>query len=350
MRPPDLARTGADWKGATITAYRESVRDLYRRLRELGIDAPFVRSHVLPDWWRDELADTNANRALAEAYIAKQLGLKVEDLRDPAREIRLPALAGLRFKRYKNEIDDKVRVSALVAQRAAVALVRSIGDRIDPFQGTQTAAGIRAAILRRAGYVDLASLLQYCWDAGIPVVHLAHRPAGSKPFDGMAAFIGGRPIVILATGRDGPPWLAFHVAHELGHIMLGHVRPGAHALVDETLTGNSGNGTQEKEADRFACELLTGSPEPRLQDRRVRGAGLAVAAARSGPPLGIDPGVYALIYAKSNNRWPVAQSALVHLGLDAGGRKAIAEQLRRRTEDAELSETEERLLSVLEAA
>jgi hypothetical protein len=326
------------------------VRDLYRRLRELGIDAAFLRSYVLPDWWRDELADRDADRALAEAYIAKQLGFSVADLRDPAREIRLPALTSLRFKRHKNEVDDKVRVSALVAQRAAVALVRSLGDRIEPFQGTQAASGIRDAILRRAGYVDLASLLQFSWDAGIPVVHLAHRPAVSKPFDGIAAFIDGRPIVILATGRDGPPWLAFHVAHELGHIMLGHVRPGARALVDETLTGSPGDGTQEKEADRFACELLTGFPDPRLQDRRVTGARLAVVAAQSGPARGVDPGVYALIYAKSNNRWPVAQSALRHLGLDTGGQKAIVEQLRRRMEDADLSETEERLLSVLEAA
>jgi hypothetical protein len=334
----------------TIAAYRESVRDLYRRLGALGIDAPFLRSHLLPDWWRDELADSDANRALAEAFIAKQLGFKVEDLRDSARQLRLPALASLRFKRYKNEVDDKVRVSALVAQRAATALVRAIGDRIDSFQGGQAAAGIREAILRRAGYVDLASLLQFCWEAGIPVVHLAHRPAGSKPFDGMAAFIDGRPIIVLATGRDGPPWLAFHVAHELGHVMLGHVHPGTQALVDETLTGSAGGGTQEKEADRFALELLTGFPDPRMQDRRVTGARLAVIAAQSGPAQGVDPGVYALIYAKSTNRWPAAQIALGHLGLDTGGREAIAQQLRRRLEVADLSETEERLLTVLEAA
>lgn len=128
------------------------------------------------------------------------------------------------------------------------------------------------------------------------------------------------------------------------------MHPGAQALVDETLTGSAFAGTQEKEADRFALELLTGFPDPRMQDRRVTGARLAVIAAQSGPAQGVDPGVYALIYAKSTNRWPAAQIALGHLGLDTGGREAIAEQLRRRVEDADLSETEERLLSVLEAA
>lgn len=348
--PRSTVRCSSPRRRADLAAYRESVRDLYRRLRDLGIDARFIRSHVLPDWWRDELAGSDANRALAEAYIAKVLGFRVEDLRDSARELTLPALPSVRFKRYKGEVDDKVRISALVAQRAVAALARSTGHRLPAFEKLQTAGEIRAAILRRSEYVDLESLLLFCWEAGVPAIHLAHRPAGSKPFDGMAAFICGRPMVILATGRDGPPWLAFYVAHELGHIMLGHVRAGAHALVDETLTGSPGSGTQEREADRFACELLTGFPDPRLQDLKVTGPRLAVVAAQSGPARGVAPGVFALIYAKSNNQWPVAQSALRHLGLDTGGQKAIAEQLRRRMEDADLAETEERLLSVLEAA
>ncbi len=333
----------------TIAAYRESVRDLYQRLRRLGIDAGFVRSFVLPEWWQDELADVGANRALAEAYIAKQLGFSVDELRDAGRELRLPSLSAVRFKRYRNEVDDRVRVSALVAQRAAAALVRSAGGVLPPFEGPQSARQVREAILRRSRYVDLETLLDFCWGAGIPVLHLAHRPAGSKPFDGMAGFVDDRPLIVLATGRDSPPWLAFYVAHELGHIMVGHVRPGTQAWVDGTLTSTSGS-SPEREADRFACEVLTGFESPQIKDLRAGALQLAVVASRSGPPRGIDPGVYALIYAKSNNRWPAAQAALRHMGLDAGGQRQVAARLRSHLRDADLSESEERILSVLEAA
>ena len=291
-----------------------------------------------------------ANRALAEAYIARHLGFSVRDLRNRERPLSLPALTGVRFKRQRNEVDDRVRAAALVALRAARLVVTAVGGRLAPWSGQRTARAIRDDILRDSPYVDLDSLLHFCWRSGIVVIQLAHVPAGGKRFDGMAASIEGRPVIVLASGRDGPPWLAFHLAHELGHLMLGHVGPGSEALVDTSLEGEAGSGAREREADRFASEVLAGSAEPRLPDLKEDAAHLAATAVRSGPRRGIDPGVLVLIYARSNSRWPVAQTALKHLDLHSGGRKRIAEHLRRHLVDANLLDDDDRFLAVLSAA
>jgi hypothetical protein len=330
--------------------HRSSMRDLYDRLKERGFDPSYLRSFVLPEWWTDDMADTEANRALAEAFIAKQLGFSVQELRKPTRSLTLPSLTQLRFKRYKGQVDDKVRASALVAQRAAQAALRAMSDRLPPFQGSRTAVAIREEILRRSQYVGLDSLLSYCWESGIPVIRLTHVPASGKRFDGMATFVGDRPLIVLASGRDAPPWLAFHLAHELGHIVMGHVRPGGSGVIDWKLETETGRGADERSSDRFACEVLTGSPAPKIRDLRATAPRLAVIAASSGPKEGIDPGVLALIYGRSNNRWAVAQSALKHLERDAGGQAAVSKHLDRYLADATVSEADERLLQVLKAA
>jgi hypothetical protein len=336
-------------RGGLTIAYRASIRDLHARLSERGFDWRFIRSFILPEWWEDEMADHEADRALAEAYIARYLGFRAEELREPSRELTPPKLTEVRFKRYKNHVDQQVMTSAFLAQQIARTVVRNIEERLPCPELRQSAAAIRAAILRRHEYVDLNSLLDHAWRSGIPVLHLAHVPGKGKRFDGMAAFIGQRPVVILASGRNGPAWLAFHLAHELGHLLLGHVQPGG-ALLDETLASESGPSTHEKEADRFACEVLTGFAEPRIADLRAKGPRLAVVAAQIGPDQGIDPGVLALIYAKSNNRWPVAQNALKLLDLESGGPELVREHLHRHLNEADLSDSDRRFLSLLEAA
>ncbi len=295
------------------------------------------------------MADVEANRALAEIYIARQLGFSVEELRDRDRPLGRLAISGVRFKRYKNHVDDSVRASAAVAWRAAQVVVQSVGSNVPSFSGYRDAQDIRDSILRRKRYVDLESLLEFCWENGLLVLQLENTPAGSKRFGGMAAVIHQRPVIALASGRDGSPWLAFYLAHEIGHIMLKHVEPDTGALVDGRLEVAKGLNAAEQEADRYGCKVLTGDPDPSIPNLKIKGRQLAARAGVRGPVLGADPGVYALIYARSNNRWGVAQNALKALGLTSGGQDSIAEYLPRYLANADLSEGDERFLSVLRA-
>jgi hypothetical protein len=318
--------------------------DLYARLAAIGFDRDFVRSAILPEWWDDSLAEIPANRAFAENLLARSLCIPISDLSQPSADLRLPSLTHVKFKRYKNHVDERVAPAILVAQRAAKIVVDAIS--LPSFELTFDATTARQAILRRYRYVDLSSLLSFCWDHGIVVLHLAKAPKHSKRFDGLAMFCGDRPVLVLGTRRESPAWLAFYLAHELSHILRRHVTPGSPPLADSDLQSTS-TDRQEKEADASACELLTGVTHPKIPDLKYNALRLALAVAREGPVLGMDPGVMALIYGKSNDRWGVAQNALKHLSLASGAQEMIVEALRKRFNPEDLSESSERFLSVL---
>lgn len=53
---------------------------LYLRLEALGLDAEFVRSVVLPDWWDDEIAQNPAGYAQGLAIISRNLGIELRHL------------------------------------------------------------------------------------------------------------------------------------------------------------------------------------------------------------------------------------------------------------------------------
>jgi hypothetical protein len=271
--------------------------------------------------------------------------MSLRDLSEPSAELRLPSLSHVKLKRYKNHVDETVAPAIAVAQYAARIVVAAM-NHLPSFDLQCDATAVRQAILRRRRYVDLASLLEFCWDHGIVVLHLAKAPRNSKLFDGLAMFCEDRPVLFLGTRRDSPAWLAFYLAHELGHILRGHVTPGSPPLADSDLRSAS-TDRQEKEADASACELLTGFACPTMRDLRYNALKLALAVAQEGPNRGIDPGVMALIYAKSNDRWGVAQNALKHLSLDSGAHGMIAEALRKRFNPEDLPESSERFLAVL---
>ena len=293
------------------------------------------------------MAEIPANRALAEDAIARNLGVPLGALGDPSESLHLPSMAHVKFKRYKHQVDSKVAPAILIAQRVAKVVVESIDDALPPFNlNGESAATIRQRILRRHRYVDLESLLEACWELGVVVLHLVKTPQQSKRFDGLAMFCGERPVLVLGSRRDSPAWLAFHLAHECGHILAKHVTAGSPPLADSDLMSVS-TDQQEEEADRLGCEILTGEGNPRIQDLKFTGPKLALVASQYGPDRGIDPGVMTLIYGKSNDRWGVAQNALKFLSLDEGAHRAIFSALTKRFNPDDLSESAERFLTVL---
>lgn len=319
--------------------------DLYARLAVTGFDRSFVRDAILPEWWDDGLAAVPANRAFAEDLLARSLGMAVSDLSEPSVALHLPSHSHVKFKRFKNQKDEKVAPALLIAQRAARIVVGSL-TTLPPFSLNFDSVSVRQEILRNHRYVDLQSLLEFCWSRGVVVLHLAKAPRQSKLFDGLAMFCDERPVLVLGSRRDSPAWMAFDLAHEMAHIIRGHVTPGSPPLADSDLRFASMD-QQEKEADAAALELLTGFTKPKIRDLKHNAAKLAVMVAREGPSIGVDPGVMALIYGKSNDRWPVAQNALKHLSLSSGAHEMIAEALRKRFNPEDLSESSERFLSVL---
>jgi hypothetical protein len=322
--------------------------DIYRRLGAKGFDQAFVQDFVLPDWWENSLAAVPANRALAEGYISRDLGFAIADLREPSSELSMSLVGSRRFKRYKNEVDDYALAAAQVAQRAAKLVSTQLRD-LPPYKAGLDGRAVRKRILEKKPYVNLESLLDFCWDQGVIVFYLARIPKRSKPFSGMAMFCGKRPVIVLGSKRDSPAWTCFYLAHELAHILEGHVQPGLQPLADGgDLSGKSPElDEQENVADQVACEILTATRNPKPPLKRWNAEMLAHNARLIGPSHGVDPGVYALIYGKVNNRWPVAQNALKLVGKVTGACQLVSESLTKRLGDAELPEAAERFLDVL---
>lgn len=128
----------------------------------------------------------------------------------------------------------------------------------------------------------------------------------------MVVKVDGRFAILLGRDAGYPAPVAFTLAHELGHAMLGHLGE-APALVDLEDPAFARDGDdQEDEADRFALSLLTGSPEPAIETNltRFNAPTLAAAVLDAAARYAIEPGTLALCLGHQRKAWPVAMSAL----------------------------------------
>lgn len=118
-----------------------------------------------------------------------------------------------------------------------------------------------------------------------------------------------------------PPKLAYLVAHELGHIMSGHLDAAKNAvLVDDTLPVDeqqSFNDTDEIAADAFAMTALGGSALLALCRSLVgplySELTLAVAALRAAKGTEMEPGQVILGWGRLTENWKLTNMALKYL-------------------------------------
>ena len=322
------------------------IKTLYKRLNAIGFNRQFVQEYILPDWWDDTLSDVPSNLAIAELAIARHLGFRIDALHDPKVNLSLPPVGNFRLKRNKNVEVSEVHPSIVIASRAA-ELVASIAEQLPVPNLAQDAKAIRREILAKNKSVDLAGLVRECWSRGVVVLHIAKLPKGAKKFDGVAMFWRDRPVIVLASARKGPPWLAFHLAHEMGHLCSGHVKPGDPPLVDADISFVD-NDEQEQEANKFGCAVLTGPLTCQISGgEKLKGDILAEWAKKIGEQHGVDPGTVVLCSARETSNWGAAQLALKCLDRDEGAHAVIAAEFKKRLGGIELIDSTERFLGIL---
>jgi len=325
---------------------KSAMHPLYSRLKAQGFERQYVQAAMLPDWWEDALFDNPSNRLIAQMSIARYLGVRLQDLVSDTASIA-PPIQNVRLKRGKHAELTQVSGAVAAALQAARMTASLMKDRL-PFTGIRPALEIRNQLLTRPDCIwpDLSNLLDYCWQHGIGVIHVTRLPKapGTKKIAGLATFVGNRPVIVLCSGYDSPAWLAFHLAHELGHIMCQHVKPGDDALVDIKLEG-ANDEVHEHEADQYAFQVLTGHPNLHLIGPNHTGSTLANAAQRYGQQHRIHPGTVALIYGYGMKRIPVAQTALLAMGEDQGARDVLAQAFRNHIPLEDVSESIQRSLS-----
>lgn len=326
---------------------KSAMHPLYDRLRAQGFERQYVQAAILPDWWEDALFDNPSNRLAAQMSIARYLGVRLQDLVSATASIA-PPVQNVRLKRGNNAAIGDVMGAVTAALQAAKMTAALMKGRL-PFTGVRPALEIRNQLLARPDctWPDLPNLLDYCWQHGIGVIHVTRLPKvpKAKKIEGLATFVGDRPVIVLCSGRDSPAWLAFHLAHEVGHIMCGHVKPGDAPLVDIKLKGVNDEAA-EREADQYAFQVLTGHPDVQLDAGVGLTAPKLAKAARSfGEQHRIHPGTVALIYGYCQRRIPVALAALAAMRADQGARATLAESFRRNVPLDDVPENIQRSLS-----
>jgi len=310
---------------------------LFRRLKKVGYDQPFLRLAVLPDWWDDQLADNATAWAQMQLRVAQRLSLPLADLMDAAKPLSIAGTGKFRLKRAKTATQRAVVAPGMIAAHNAVHLVAPHLPEMPDLPANLTAAGLRQWVLNRNSTVDLGGLVEAGWIHGIAFFHFSPLP--TRKFAGMAYYEGDRPVVVLASGHDEPPRLAFHLAHEIGHVIRGHVKPGGPILAEASFD-SAGEDQDEREADMDALELLTGRKDHQLGPLYgMTALKLANESCREEQRSGIHAGTLALIYGKSAKRMPVAVNALKLMNMGSGARAIIAgalgRRLRGKTDDAD---------------
>jgi hypothetical protein len=283
---------------------------LRRKLKQSGLSDRIIEA-VWPDWWSAEANKSVSARTELCFAVARKLGLSPTSLLDERVEFVWRDRA--RFKH--------VTAETAAEQGALGSFGVSVGRYLLSMMSAEpplliAAADLRELILGGGGYVDLTSLLSTCWALGVPVIHLRIFPLRAKSMHAMIVRIDGRYAILLGKDSNYPAPAAFTLAHEIGHLMLGHLSDGA-AIVDLDDPGKEPqNGdAEELSADEYALTTLTGSPQPVIT---VQGDGfgarsLAAAVLEAGPAVRVEPGTLALCFAYQTRDWPTGMASLRHI-------------------------------------
>ena len=296
-----------------------TVKSAFESLQAAGYPRAFV-TKPLPEWWDNSLLKTSAGAFQFALILKQRLGLEVNFGQDGNLAIE-PRAAHANFKHLASTREEELNVAASLG----IALARlAVFATKRPYVGLPNDPASLYAMVRSItgrGHVDFEGLLALCWSHGIPVLFLKEMPRNTKRMTGMAVMADGRPAILLGFNYTHYSKQLFVLAHELAHILCGHVQNNG-ALIDEEIAdvseGLGGRAQirrdeQEREADIFALSLIrNGNLDVIKRMPRIAGSAavLAAEASRLGRETGIDPGHLILSYAKDQEDWMTANQAL----------------------------------------
>jgi hypothetical protein len=296
---------------------KDPMSQLYGRLGSIGFTRKYLREVALPEWWDDKIAHNPAGYSEGLLLLSKSLGLDLASLQNDALPVGFRNLGPCKFKKSATTEESELTTARSVATR--VAQIASSAELRPSVPLFDSAAQIRKVIFGAgARWIGLSQLADYCWSAGMPVLHITRLPPGSKKMDGLAWVDDGHRAIVVSKKIRFSAWLLFILAHEIGHIAKGHIARGG-ALVDEEVDRRS-TDQEETEANAFALELLTGLHETKVIAIGSRPTAMALvnAALEAGKTEKIDPGHLILnwAYQSGGDSFAIANAALAMLEPD----------------------------------
>jgi hypothetical protein len=277
-----------------------SEKRLRTQLRRAGIRKAAIDA-AWPRWWTEAAEASASARNELRFALSRALGLDPRALVGGDR-VAFAATVSARFKALTAAGAGEQDALASFGQ----SLARLLGAARPASPPARVAARrLRSFMLDHGIIPSFQSLVALCWSVGVPVVYPEVLPLDAKRMHAMAAGQEGRFAILIAVRDSLYAKAAFTVAHELGHIMLGHLGGAAAFLDQDDPFSGKTDEPEEDEANRFALELLTGRPSPIITSTTdtYNATELASAATLTGANEAIDPGTIALCDGFRTGDW-----------------------------------------------
>jgi Zn-dependent peptidase ImmA (M78 family) len=317
-----------------------SYTSLMRRLSRGGFDKAFVRPAILPDWWDESCTREPDLLPDLEIRVARFLGVPLASVRDPDVALSAPDYLGAKLRRTRSLDSRRLMPAIHAALQIGAAVSRCLRDSPEPIDVPPPEGLAWHEQLRGGpGAVTLDDILADLWRRGIPVVPIDLLPCPS--FQGMAATVAGRPVILLAHKHDEPGRVAFFVAHEVGHIAAGDCETDQPAIDEEDEIVD--DALMEEKADRYATNALVGGdsvPEVEGSDFRQ----LASNAARIERATGADASIAIFAWAARTRDYATATLAVRALYRGSGARRTLRQYFDRYVDVESATESDRALL------
>ncbi len=234
---------------------------IYNKISKNGFPLSYVKENALPSWWDEELDNKSMAVLECSGYIASRFGIDLESLLSKDEPLRFNLRYDTKFLQRSDNISNVVYGLA-----SHIASIVAYGNEIDFASLPNNVDEIRKEILVNHKTINLASLVDYCWHKGIPVVHFNRFPKNKNKFDGMIQWHLKSPVIVICVDYKDSAQLAFTLAHELGHLALGHLTQGF--LMDKKIKFDS-DDREEIEANDFAIKLLLDNCDNCLEHKKI---------------------------------------------------------------------------------
>ena len=286
-----------------------NAKKLKRDLRKLGLSESAVEA-AWPIWWSEDAANSASAQTELRFSLARKLGLDPRSLLEDGSPRFIWQGEQAKFKGLSTQAEGELTAIGAYGISLGKGLIKA--TEVGPSIVGVSALQLRSNILRNHPYIRLIDLLGLCWAIGLPVIHLRVFPVSAKRMCAMAVRIGERFAVLLGKDAQYPAPIAYYLAHELGHVALGHIGNG-NAVIDlDDPLGSLVSDEDEIAADNFAIELLTGSSKYTVESdvRQHNATALATAALLSADALHVEPGTLALCFGHTTGEWQKANAAM----------------------------------------
>jgi hypothetical protein len=281
---------------------------LRKQLQGAGITRRAIDA-VWPQWWSAEAEASVSAVSELRFTVARRLGLSPQSLFEDAP--RFVWRDEAKFKNLGTATEDEAVVLSSFAVAVGGYLVTATPSRPAIAPEPLSALRLREILLESFQVVALDALLTFAWSIGIPVVQMRLFPLSQKRMEATTVRVRDRAAILVGRESRFQAQIAYVVAHEIGHLVLGHLQTATALLEMEDPLRVDSPDEEELAADRFALELLTGHPDIEVESDTASftATQLAAAAFAASVDRRIDPGVLALCLGHATGRWRQAIGA-----------------------------------------